>query len=182
MLEVLLLHQVGREHVTANSSNACIPTPSNRRTAPRKNPQKSEVLRLRPCFPADTVSKVIHQRRKQAVGKPASSSAPLVNNFAARAAAVVNNLPSVHRDSRRKAPRPVRSLPADPPRIQRRKPAGPRAPVPRSENAQRVSASCEARSATLHSAGAQNDVPRGSLYQLDRWRGAGACAPKTMEV
>ena len=59
---------------------------------------------------ADTVSKVIHKRRRKASNEPSPSSAPLVNNFAANAAEVVKNLSLAKIGSGRKAPRPARSL------------------------------------------------------------------------
>src|SRR5438309_633816 len=42
----------------------------------------------------DTVSKVIHKRRRKAPAKPSLSPAPLVNNFAADFDLAVDNLPA----------------------------------------------------------------------------------------
>src|SRR5439155_15253080 len=81
---------------------------------------------------ADTVSKVIHKRRRKAIRKPSSPPAPIVNNFAADEETIVNNLPSNQSGSGRKTPRPARSACAFPPRDLGRKPAGSRASVQRS--------------------------------------------------
>jgi len=45
---------------------------------------------------ADTVSKIIHKRRRKASDEPCSQPAPVVNNFAAKEMDIVNNLPLRH--------------------------------------------------------------------------------------
>jgi hypothetical protein len=82
---------------------------------------------------ADTVSKVIHERRKKAAGKPCSQSAPIVDNFAGKEMSVVKNLAPRDSCAERKAPRPARSTVASPWRVSCRTPAGHRTPVRRSE-------------------------------------------------
>ena len=76
-----------------------------------------------PC--ADTVSKVIHKRRRKAPPKPSPSPAPLVNHFAAALCPAVNNLPaSVHPDGG-SASHGTRSSCAYLTKLQRRTPARP---------------------------------------------------------
>ena len=91
---------------------------------------------------ADTVPKVIHRRGGRADPKPSSSPVSAVNNFAASATKVVHKPPSKQNSSGRKAPRPARSGSAYPARVQRRIPAGSRAPVQRSERTTSLEGPC----------------------------------------
>src|SRR5206468_3943411 len=89
------------------------------------------------CFPSDTVFKVIHP----AARKPNAAPQATVNNFAAPLKTLVNkkdvsvakNLrPGDHR-SGRLAPDTAWSFPLHSERVRKRTPAGPRAPVQKSE-------------------------------------------------
>lgn len=130
---------------------------------------------------AETVSKVIHKRRRKAVQKPSPQPAPIMNNLAADAAQVVTNLPPGHDSSGRKAPGPARSCLAHPARVLRISPTGSRAHVRRSENARAPAPPSKARSATPHSAGAQNHIPTRVTYQLDQRQAACATATNTTQ-
>ena len=88
---------------------------------------------------ADTISKVIHKRRRKAVGKPSLEAAPVVKNFAAEEMGIVKNLPASQDGWERYAPKPVESTAAIPSRVGCRALAGSRAPVQRSER----TSSCE---------------------------------------
>jgi hypothetical protein len=52
----------------------------------RSRPEGARLAEIAADIGADTVSKVVHRRRRKALQKPFSQSAPIVNNFAANAA------------------------------------------------------------------------------------------------